>query len=417
MYHPVNEPEACIKPLERLMGLAHETLRFGLENDSAIGNDFAGAVPPQVGLASRLSDIFPDDTSRSRFLAAVRAGFLEHFRTQGELPAGKWLWRKRAAIAAPLVRLILIPKDKKQGIREAFEDDIKLRERFRDGQFRYLQLSPTCGSALIFVKQILEAFYDDILAEDGVSEDIIQDVFPLNRQSVLWAFVRANPELHVCPACDGDPPALTGHTILADCDHFFPKTKYPFLSIHPLNLSPFCEKCNQRLKGTKDVLTDIAGIGSLQDIYHPYLCPARDDIKVNIERDPADDKPHVRLRAKANDAQHLARLRSLDLVSLQSHWDGEITLGNVQAKLNLALTYATQDLRDQECLPSGQWFTDKLRLIARDMDMATGTDTRLVATRAYTEWIVSDERAWQERYAQYLKWHRTSTGFNRAPST
>lgn len=40
----------------------------------------------------------------------------------------------------------------------------------------------------------------------------------------------------------------------SDYDHFFPKSKYPFISINLKNLAPTCDKCNRKYKLQKDPL-------------------------------------------------------------------------------------------------------------------------------------------------------------------
>jgi 5-methylcytosine-specific restriction endonuclease McrA len=65
-------------------------------------------------------------------------------------------------------------------------------------------------------------------------------------------------QIFICPYCqrsyigifDNDN-SKKGYTA-PDLDHFFPKSKYPFLAATISNLIPACSVCNQRLKGSKD---------------------------------------------------------------------------------------------------------------------------------------------------------------------
>jgi hypothetical protein len=69
-----------------------------------------------------------------------------------------------------------------------------------------------------------------------------------------------------CPYCNCDPLSIvkiTEHTTarnfekaLLDLDHFFTKSKFPFLAISLFNLVPSCHNCNSRSKGIKEFELD-----------------------------------------------------------------------------------------------------------------------------------------------------------------
>jgi len=65
-------------------------------------------------------------------------------------------------------------------------------------------------------------------------------------------------QIFICPYCQRNyigifenKTSTKGYTA-PDLDHFFPKSKYPFLATTISNLIPACSVCNQRLKGSKD---------------------------------------------------------------------------------------------------------------------------------------------------------------------
>ncbi len=65
-------------------------------------------------------------------------------------------------------------------------------------------------------------------------------------------------QIFICPYCQRnyigifDNDKSTKGYIAPDLDHFFPKSKYPFLAATISNLIPACCVCNQRLKKDKD---------------------------------------------------------------------------------------------------------------------------------------------------------------------
>ena len=53
-----------------------------------------------------------------------------------------------------------------------------------------------------------------------------------------------------------------------DYDHYLHKSKYPFISVHFINLVPMCHKCNSKSKGQKDA--PFNGAGGQRPIYFPF---------------------------------------------------------------------------------------------------------------------------------------------------
>lgn len=404
MYHPINKPD-CAPQLENLMALARTTIAFGLENDATIVAGYEGEIDEQAALARRLGANFLLEHGSFRFLAAVHSRFIEYFEVQGSRLAGEWLWNKPAAIAEWVVRLLVIPLSEKQGILEAFDADIDLEARFADGHFHYLVIPATCATALSLVRQILLNFYSDILAGSGVPPNVLGEAQVLDRQVVLQAYLRANRHLKVCPGCDGSPPSLANGIVHADFDHFFPKSKYPFLAIHPINLTPYCKDCNQTYKQSKDAL-EASGVSSLADIYHPYLRPAYQEVRVVVERNPSDGQPRLHLRTDANSHQHAVRLNSLNqLLNLEPRWEGDRSQGRLSTKLEYALTHATQDERKAGHSPTIAWFEEKLNVVAATMKAFLGKDEGLVPALAYAQWVANDDEAKAEWFERYRVWH------------
>lgn len=76
-----------------------------------------------------------------------------------------------------------------------------------------------------------------------------------------WGAYKLTTELGVtvCPYCNRNyiHTSSTEHgKTRPELDHFFMKSKYPFLSISLYNLIPSCHICNSSLKGTKDFYLD-----------------------------------------------------------------------------------------------------------------------------------------------------------------
>ena len=125
---------------------------------------------------------------------------------------------------------------------------------------RKARLSVTIGakspawkrSAGTFFKEFYEAFG----SEKGLPEHLFRPSLPtqgFGRWDFIDEFSETNPDLRLCPVCDSTLYRTTiGGRPYASIEHFFPKSRYPHLSVHPLNLVPICPFCNSGAAGAID---------------------------------------------------------------------------------------------------------------------------------------------------------------------
>lgn len=95
-----------------------------------------------------------------------------------------------------------------------------------------------------------------------------------------WGAYKLTYELNVtvCPYCNRNyiNTSYNDHgKTRPELDHFFPKSKYPFLSISIYNLIPSCHICNSSLKGAKDFY--------LEPHLHPFIEGKSDDFQFEIK--------------------------------------------------------------------------------------------------------------------------------------
>jgi hypothetical protein len=150
---------------------------------------------------------------------------------------------------------------------EIFDHDTGFEGHCDDPGFA-LKVGQLPAEVLKPLKELLEAFYELLSGEKGFESEVT-GCGSVSRR----AFVRAFWERHaVCPACDAaKPDALptTGGAVGGQCDHHLPKSAYPTLSVHPLNLVPTCSDCNAVFKSTRDPLK----MASLAELFLPYRRP------------------------------------------------------------------------------------------------------------------------------------------------
>ena len=118
-------------------------------------------------------------------------------------------------------------------------------------------------------------------------------------------------------------PVTNGETD-EDVEHYFPKSKYPCLSLHPYNLYFCCTTCNTRFKGTKSPLK-----GKTRDIgriFLPYLDTVKDAVQLKFENPGDKDSEVVKMLPKEDAVPETKeKIREFDrLFALEERWSGQL---------------------------------------------------------------------------------------------
>jgi len=247
--------------------------------------------------------------------ATIRAAFVEE---------GEWLWKKINRADSKLKKLLedVVNHCKANPgiggqITTAFANDIDFHNNIDDLNFRfaYLQLSEKTRAVLA---KLMIYFYKSLF-EDGFPDWIDPNNEKYSRKTFVKAFKKANPHLGVCAACDGQSPSEIDDRPLHDTDHFLPKSKYPFYSVHPYNLVPICLECNRDIKGDTDPIDDPQD-DPLLNIFYPYFRPAIENINVLV-KERAMGELTVCIEDKVSHPSR--RVQNLDnILRLESRWHG-----------------------------------------------------------------------------------------------
>jgi hypothetical protein len=97
-----------------------------------------------------------------------------------------------------------------------------------------------------------------------------------------------NLKINCCPNCNRQysitisSKNVDGQLTRPDFDHYFPKSRYPLLSLSFYNLIPSCKICNSTFKGSKEM--------DLKKHIHPYLDNIVNDF--SFEYTPSSKEPN-----------------------------------------------------------------------------------------------------------------------------
>lgn len=252
------------------------------------------------------------------------------FHGRGEAIA-RWIMTgkkgARKSLVEPLNKFANAQPVEKAQLITDMKSDICLLYRPRASTFHVAVLRNEQNDWKIGARDFLYEFYD--LWHSGFPEF----VFSVTRQKYSYQdfvqeFTKQNPNLFICAVCDGAAfNTKTDAHIYTSVDHFFPRSIYPHLSCHPLNLIPICSYCNSYIKGeTNPLLLDDQPV-ELTDFVLPYQQPEtafREKAYIAvIKRNPPDRQKHpLRLELKpARDFQAGKRLNTFNnLYRVDERW-------------------------------------------------------------------------------------------------
>lgn len=218
-----------------------------LELARSIQDTLAEALKTQFRLLEyAAATTAPDQAACAKFVAAAPG-----LQSRGNAAAA-WVWASKAR-REPLQDFAKHGKARKKA------RWVRVRRQEAEEMLRGIPaaLTPLPRDAPEWQKaggKFLESFYD-ALGGAGIPGEMLGRDRNYTRHDFLEAFSNENKNLHVCAFCD---EARIGTRrkgqLYADIDHFFPKSIYPHLSIHPYNLVPACHSCNSGVKGQTDPL-------------------------------------------------------------------------------------------------------------------------------------------------------------------
>ncbi|ETR95735.1 hypothetical protein [Acinetobacter lactucae] len=164
----------------------------------------------------------------------------------------------------------------------------------------------------------------------GATKDlqtIIEAADGVNIHSHFEVFRAETLNGNICKACGMEKLAPFRANIgadnqwRADYDHQLCKSKYPLFAVHPDNLIPLCDVCNQDAKKAKDLF--VAEDESLRYSFYPFTEEAHSYVSLEIEnlRGPS---PIVKVQWNTRDSSLINKLDTWDdIYEIKNRVEGE----------------------------------------------------------------------------------------------
>jgi len=196
------------------------------------------------------------------------------------------------------------------------------------------------------IKAVAEPFYDLWLTGSGFAKaDFRLKGSEMNRDRIMKAF---RPQSGgICGYCDGSLGDVGTKVEANDCDHFFPKSIWPHLAIHPSNLFVSCKGCNETWKLDKTPM-GTADIQGLAEIYHPQLRAGANHIAV-IANQSATTPRQIKLSITDSTVPRRA-LTLVEALDLEARWTNDINEKMDGKGVSVFVAKAVRDSRRNQSL-------------------------------------------------------------------
>ncbi|MDD5368040.1 MAG: hypothetical protein PHQ40_03050 [Anaerolineaceae bacterium] len=265
------------------------------------------------------------------------------------------------------------PAQKQQVLKDFIHDQSFFRF-LDDSTFKFF-FSPAKSNVHTEAAKLLVYFYD-FLGFAGYPANVMARILGgangFCKNDIVAGFKEINPSIeYVCPSCDNAfTDSGNGNSEGYTLEHYFPKSLYPSICLHPYNLIPICSKCN-KVKGDNDPLapkdiTDTAHPVPYGEVFHPIQRPVLSQAELNfsfiancetmnfVSRDPAhlylpsimayellyDIPPRWKVVWKRVDKRVNDSIKNALKIFIRGRQYNEQLFDEV-------LTYAINDLRDQ----------------------------------------------------------------------
>lgn len=236
---------------------------------------------------------------------------------------GKWFWARirkpktRTAFGIAVVGLIARARATSAEavlVADAIAHDAQFHKQWNvvGNELQFPRLHPDW---LAPIKDVAVPFYDWLGGMGFESKPFALTGGRIDRATVMKAF---RPQSHgVCGYCDGPLGELGTEFEANDCDHFFPKSEWPHLAIHPANLFSACKGCNTTWKLAKAPM-NTADLHGLSDTYHPMLRPGALAVEVRTIRSSSTPR---KVEIKITDAAFPRRAETLvETLDIEVRW-------------------------------------------------------------------------------------------------
>lgn len=220
-------------------------------------------------------------------------------------------------------RLFRMEQEQRERIWEAIKHDMEFmdKEAWENGRFS-LESDQLSDAAQKILKDFFGYFYDVVFCTAHFHLKELSSPMYSRRELAKDYFKGKNKKIRrICPVCLN---IISNGETDEEVEHYFPKSRYPCLCLHPYNLYFCCSACRSRLKGRKSPLKGKQR--NIASIFLPYLDTVKDQVQLEFENPGNKDSEVVSLLPVLEaDPDTGEKIKEFDrLFSLEERWSGQL---------------------------------------------------------------------------------------------
>jgi len=260
------------------------------------------------------------------------------------------------------------PDDVKSSILTELKNDYEFWLKIGEPTFSFVFVADEPNRRIVTVW--LQGYYDQFCR--GIDEVVTRVEF-INKAKWVDAYKAANPEVRICPVCNGS--LQRGIEI----EHYFPRGKYPVLSVHASNMVPTCGDCND-YKEMKDPLN----YGRFTELPLPYVHSILESVDVVATQIDGN----YQFSLVTSDLQKVPSLTVLSgLFGIPERWNKR---DSVKAIVDLAISKIEEkidaDRTDGKVALSEKDFLNQLEVLCDSIDKQKSKQAHFVPVGSWLRW-------------------------------
>lgn len=215
--------------------------------------------------------------------------------------------------------LFQLSKIRRRGIASAVAHDMKFYQAGSSPSFSF-QTAALPQQEWDIVDNFFSYFYN-VAFDRAVGPHLNGHICHTTRGELSKDYYQTNPVLnHVCPVCLSHSSNAKKEMQL---DHYFPKSRYPVLMVHPWNLMYICTNCNKVYKGQKDPLPQMPK--TLDKVFLPYCDTVREHTALDFQWEPNVEEDRVKLRPALGCTGEKDKVDAFNaLFQLEERWSSDL---------------------------------------------------------------------------------------------
>ncbi len=370
MLHKVNPPD-CQAELNELIGYQRKVLQFAVRNTAYSDQGFRAVMG-------------------NDFVDWINKGWNHSLRR---------VHRVFRTFLQNIQMLTKQPRLEKEQVLTQFENDQDYFDNLDNPHFVFSfdvnskQTHEIARDVLVGFYNLLGIGFPQVLFPFSIEDGIFRKI------NVVEGFKNTNAFIqYVCPCCDNNfadtiRANIEGYTL----EHYFPKSLYPAICLHPLNLIPMCEGCNSRKSDDDPIRPSALAPATipLPELFHPIKRPV--STKVNLVF--SSRKPKLDFKAIYPPPDYRPSIDSYDaFYGIPSRWEN--VWFRIEGRMDRCIKQAIRYFKMQGKIITQENFNYIIEVALEELQIEIGREQFAYPAFHWLNWQL--KTSFENLYCSYL---------------